>query len=297
MAGRMSPRDLAAYIALAVIWGLSFLVLVKVVDAFGWAGAVALRCFVAAGALYGAARLSRRRLAFSAPLRHFIVLGATTVAAQLVGLSYGTPLIGTAMSAIIVATIPLFAMVIAHLWGLEAITLRGIAGLALGIVGMVMLVGFPAVPVTPAFLTGCAAVLFACFSAAFGSNYAARHMRGVGSWEVTMASFFFGGVVTLPLMLVVPVPGMPQAIDFLYLFILGAGMSALTYVLYFALVAAIGPTRTISVEFAVTVVAVFIGAVFLNEPITALQLIGAVIIIAGCALVLGLIGGARKTGT
>ena len=87
------------------------------------------------------------------------MLGATTVAAQLIGLSYGTPLIGTAMSAIIVATIPLFSMVIAHLWGIERITARGLAGLALGISGIFMLVGFPAVPVTPTFLIGCAAVL------------------------------------------------------------------------------------------------------------------------------------------
>lgn len=290
----MNPRDLAAYIALAVIWGLSFLVLVKVVEAFGWAGAVSLRCFVASGALYLAARMAGRALTFSVPWRHFVVLGATTVAAQLVGLSYGTPLIGTAMSAIIVATIPLFSMVIAHVWGLEKITARGLIGLALGVAGMVMLVGFPAVPVTPAFVIGCIAVLFACVAAAFGSNYAARHMRGVGSWEVTMASFFFGGVLTLPFLAVVPTPGDLRIVDFLYLLILGAGMSALTYVLYFALVASIGPTRTISVEFAVTVVAVFIGAVFLDEPISLLQLAGAAIIIAGCALVLGLIGGTRR---
>lgn len=290
----MKPRDLAAYIFLAFAWGLSFLVLVRVVDAFGWVGAVSLRCLIAAGALYVAARATGRVLDFRAGWRHFAVLGATTVAAQLIGLSYGTPLIGTAMSAIIVATIPLFSMVIAHLWGIERITARGLAGLALGISGIFMLVGFPAVPVTPTFLIGCAAVLLACFAAAYGSNYAARHMRGVGAWEVTIAAFFFGGVMTLPLLAAVPVPSGLNALDFLNLFILGAGMSGLTYVLYFALVASIGPTRTISVEFVVTVVAVFIGAVFLHEPLTALQLIGAAVIMVGCALVLGLIG--RKRG-
>ncbi len=51
----------------------------------------------------------------------------------------------------------------------------------------------------------------------------------------------------------------------------------------------IGPTRAISVEFAVTIVAVVVGAVVLDEPLTLIQIAGAGVIIAGCALVLGLI--------
>ncbi|MDQ1219685.1 hypothetical protein QE432_001243 [Agrobacterium sp. SORGH_AS 745] len=39
----MAPRDLAAYIFLAITWGVSFLLLLHVVAAFGWIGAVTLR--------------------------------------------------------------------------------------------------------------------------------------------------------------------------------------------------------------------------------------------------------------
>ncbi|MFP3498231.1 EamA/RhaT family transporter, partial [Pseudomonas sp. SIMBA_059] len=35
----MQPRDLVAYMFLAIAWGFSFLVLLKVVHAFGWVGA------------------------------------------------------------------------------------------------------------------------------------------------------------------------------------------------------------------------------------------------------------------
>ncbi|MFY8115397.1 MAG: EamA family transporter, partial [Rhabdaerophilum sp.] len=81
--------------------------------------------------------------------------------------------------------------------------------------------------------------------------------------------------------------------DFLYLLILGGGMSGLTYVVYFSLVASIGATRTISVEFAVTVVAVLIGALWLDEKLSWPQIGGGGIIIAGCMLVLGLWPGRR----
>ncbi|TGQ71440.1 MAG: DMT family transporter [Mesorhizobium sp.] len=282
----MKPRDIASYIFLAVTWGLSFLVLLKVVHAFGWVGAVTLRSLVAGITLPLLAAATRRRLDFSAGWRHFAVVGATTVAAQLIGLSYATPRIGTAMAAILVAAIPLFSMIISQLWGLERITIRGLAGLLLGAAGIIVLVGFPAVPVTASFALGCAASLLSSFSAAFGSNYANRHLRSVGSLEVTSAAFLFGGLMTLPLLLAVPVPTTPRAIDFLYLIVLACVMSALTYVVYFRLVASIGATRTISVEFAVTTIAVLVGTVMLGESLTIIQSFGAVAIIGGCILVL-----------
>ena len=282
----MKPKDIAAYVFLAVTWGLSFLVLLKVVHAFGWIGAVTLRSLIAGMALLLLAAATRRRLDFSAGWRPFAVVGATTVAAQLIGLSYATPRIGTAMAAILVAAIPLFSMIIGQLWGLERITLRGLAGLLLGAVGIMILVGFPAVPVTASFALGCAASLLSSFSAAFGSNYANRHLRSAGSLELTSAAFLFGGLMTLPLLLAVPVPAMPRPVDFLYLAILACVMSAMTYVVYFRLVASIGATRTISVEFAVTVIAVSVGTALLGESLTIVQACGAVAIIGGCILVL-----------
>ncbi|TPL65112.1 DMT family transporter [Mesorhizobium sp. B2-3-15] len=282
----MKPRDIAAYVFLAVTWGLSFLVLLKVVHAFDWVGAVTLRALIAGITLFLLAAATRRRLDFSAGWRHFAMVGATTVAAQLIGLSYATPRIGTAMAAILVAAIPLFSMIIGQLWGLERIAVRGLAGLLLGAAGIIVLVGFPAVPVTASFAIGCAASLFSSFSAAFGSNYANRHLRSAGSLELTSAAFLFGGLMTLPLLLAVPVPAMPRPVDFLYLAILACVMSALTYVVYFRLVASIGATRTISVEFAVTTIAVLAGAIVLGESLTLIQGFGAVAIIGGCILVL-----------
>lgn len=290
----MQSRDVVSYSFLALAWGFSFLLLLKVVDAFGWIGAVTFRCLIAGLLLLCAARLARRRLDFSAGWLHFAAVGATTVAGQLIGLSYATPRIGTAMAAIFVAAIPMFSMVIGQLWKLESITRPRIAGIALGTIGIVMLVGFPAVPVDVAFVLGCAGMVFSTFSAAFGSNYASRRLGRTDPWSVTIGAFLAGGLLTLPLIALVPVPGWPQAIDYLYLVSLAGIMSALTYVVYFGLVGRIGATRAISVEFVVTVVAVIVGAVVLGERLTAMQLAGAVVIILGCAIVLGLVPFRRR---
>jgi drug/metabolite transporter (DMT)-like permease len=281
-------RQLFDYVSMALIWGVSFVLVLRVVEAFGWVGAVAFRALTASAILVAIAVVTRRRLAFGG-LLPLAVVGATTVAGQLIGLSFATPRIGTAMAAIFVGTIPLFSMVIGRVWGIERISRSGLLGLLLGFGGIVLLVGFPAVPVTGAFVVGCVTSACGSISAAFGSNYAHRHLRAVGSWEQTIGAFFFGGLMTLPLLLVVPVPTQPRPVDFLYLVLLAAMCSALAYVLYFRLVAEVGATLAISVEFLVTVIAVVIGAVLLQERLSVGQLIGGAVIIAGCSLVLGLV--------
>jgi drug/metabolite transporter (DMT)-like permease len=290
----MKPADLAAYLFLAVVWGLSFIVIVETAEAFGWVAAVSFRAFIAAATLGLIAAAARRPIAIDGRWRDCVVVGATTVAGQLIGLSYAAPRIGTATTAILVASIPLFSMVIARAFGLERITPQRLAGLALGVAGIVMLVGFPAEPVTVSFLVGCASALAGSLASGFGNVWAARTLRGVRPFDVTAAAFLAGGLITLPLVAAVPVPRAPVPMDFVYLVVAGSVMSALTYVNYFRLVASIGATRAISVEFAVTVVAVFVGAVLLDEPIAALQVAGAAVVILGCALVLGLVGGGRR---
>jgi drug/metabolite transporter (DMT)-like permease len=282
-------RDLIDYASLSLIWGLSFTIVVRVAGAFGWVGAVTLRALVAGGSLLLLAAVTRRRLDLSAGWRPFAVVGATTVAAQLVGLSFAAPRIGTAMAAILVATIPLFSAGIAHAWGLAPLTGRTLAGVLLGGLGVVLLVGFPAVPVTPTFVLGVALALLGSAAAAFGSNYAHARLRDVGSYEVTTAAFLLGGLMTLPLLLAVPIPTTPGPDDYLLLLLLGSVMSALAYVLYFRLVADWGATRAISVEFVVTLIAVLVGALLLHEPLTAVQLVGGAVILVGCALALGLL--------
>lgn len=286
----MQPRDIAAYLFLAIAWGSSFLVIVKLVAGFGWAGAVALRALVAAATLFALAAVTGRRLRFSMGAGPLVIVGLTTVTLQLVGLHVGTPRVGTATAAIIIATIPLFSMLLGRLSGIERISASGAAGLVLGFAGIGLLVGFPAEPVTARFLAGCAALVLACIAAAGGSLYASRRLKDDSPFEVTAGAFLAGGLLSLPLLALEPPPGLPTLADGIYLFIAGAVMSAMTYVIFFGLVARIGATRAISVEFAVTLVAVLIGAVLLGETLSLPQIGGGLLIVAGCMRVLGLWG-------
>jgi len=293
----VKQRDIIAYAVLALVWGLSFMVLVHVVAAFGWGATVSLRALVAGSALWLVALAMRRKLDFSCGWRPLAISGFLTVVMQLAGIAFAAPRIGTAMTAIIVSAIPLFSMVVGRIAGLERLNERSVIGLFMGFVGIVLLVGFPAAPLSPSFLFACAISIIGSFSAACGSLYVSTRLRNTDPWVVTIGSFLSGGVMTLPLIFLVPMPTVPGFTDVLWLLVLGLVTSALMYVLFFGLLAAVGPTKAISVEFVVTVVAVIAGTSILGEHLSWLQIAGAAVIISGCALVLGIWPGARRQAT
>lgn len=273
---------------LALLWGVSFLLLLRVVQAFDWAAAISVRAFIASGSLFLLSLLLRRKLDFSVRAKHFAVLGATSVSFQLIGLSIAVPRIGTALTAILVGAIPLFSSVIGRLMKIEEIDQIGFIGLVLGFVGIIFLVGFPSAKLGSDFFLGFFICLAGCISAAFGSNYSKLKLSNAGNWEQVIGAFFFGGLFTLPLLLFVPIKAGLNPSDWVNMVALAVICSAFCYVIYFSLVLKIGPTRSISVEFLVTVVAVLIGAFYLNEAISLIQLFGALLVVLGSILILDL---------
>ena len=280
---------------LSLIWGFSFLLLLRVVEAFDWAAAISVRAFIASGCLYLLAILMRRKLDFSIGIKHFAILGAATVSIQLIGLSLAVPRIGTALTAILVGAIPLFSSVIGRMMKIEQIDRKGFYGLILGFMGIVFLVGFPSGQFSDQFFLGFSVCVIGCISAAFGSNYSKLKMSAAGNWEQVIGAFFFGGLFTAPILFFVPIKSGVLAMDWLYMVLLAVFCSAFCYVIYFSLVAKIGATRSISVEFLVTVVAVLVGAFYLNEAISLIQLFGALLVIIGSVLILDLLSPAKSS--
>ena len=225
----------------------------------------------------------------------FAILGFTSVSMQLIGLSLAVPRIGTALTAILVGAIPLFSSVIGRMMKIEQIDRKGFYGLILGFLGIVFLVGFPSGQFSDQFFLGFSVCVIGCISAAFGSNYSKLKMSAAGNWEQVIGAFFFGGLFTAPILFFVPIKSGVLAMDWLYMVLLAVFCSAFCYVIYFSLVAKIGATRSISVEFLVTVVAVLIGAFYLNEAISLIQLFGALLVIIGSVLILDLLSPAKSS--
>ena len=120
---------------LSILWGVSFLLLLRVVQAFDWAAAISVRAFIASGCVFLLGLMIKKKFDFSIGAKHFAILGVTSVSIQLIGLSVAVPRIGTALTAILVGAIPLFSSVIGRLMKIENIDRLGFIGLFLGFIG------------------------------------------------------------------------------------------------------------------------------------------------------------------
>lgn len=291
----MTTRQINMYALVAIMWGSSFALLVPVVASLGWAGAVSFRGFIASAIVFLIARASKRALDFDGNWKHFAVLGATSVGMNLGGMNYALDHIGTQLTAILVTTIPLYSLVLESIWSRTKPTLLKTIGLLIGFSGVVVLVGLSPQAVNKEFWLGVLGSFVGAFGFALGGNYSRHKAAHIGSWEQTIGTFLFGGLWTLPLLLIAPIIRTPSWGDIACLFAVAATASSFAYILYFKLVAEVGATTALTTEFLVPVVAVILGYVLFSESLSGNQVIGSAIIMIGCALVMGLNPFAKKS--
>jgi drug/metabolite transporter (DMT)-like permease len=98
-------------------------------------------------------------------------------------------------------------------------------------------------------------------------------------------SQLFGGLALLPIAAASPVHGAITATVIVNVLLLSLGGSALAYVLYFRLIADVGPTRAMTVTFLMPAFGMLWGWLFLDETITLPMLAGTALIVAGTAVV------------
>lgn len=292
----MKPRDLTDLLLLAAIWGGSFLFMRVAVPGFG---PVALAFVRVAGAALlllplllwrGEAGVLRRRW------RPLLVLGLLNSALPFLCFGYAVYTLPSALAAIFNAATPLFTALIAWAWLGDPLTRWRSLGLALGFAGVVGLALVKSVS-TGALgqlqwdgATGLAigACLLGTLMYGVSASHAKRHLAGVPA--MAMATGTQGAAA---LALALPAAAMwpannPGLRDWLAAAGLAALASGLAYILYFRLIARVGPTGASSVTFLVPVFAALWGYAFLGEGVTGPMALGGAVILAGTALVLGL---------
>lgn len=285
----MTLRQMNMYAWTSLMWGASFYWLAITIPEFGWAATVSFRSFIACALLVLIAVITRRQLQFHGEWRNLAVLGVTSVGLNLGGMNFALTRLDSSLTAILVTTIPLYSLLIEWAWHRKRPTTLMLVGLVTGFAGVVVLIGFTPQKIDGQFLLGVLGSAIGSAGFAFGGSWAKAHLPHMGSYEQTIGTFLFGGLVTLPLIAIVPMNTVPPTMRAVAALVIVAGTaSSFAYILYFKLVDEIGATRALTTEFLVPVVAVILGALLLDERITLPQIIGAFIIFIGCSLVLGL---------
>ena len=284
----MSPRHLVMFVALAAIWGSSFMFVEIALRDFTPLSVSAARTAIAGIALAAIAFVPRSRRESAAVVRRraprLAVMGSVGVAVPLLLVAWGQQYVDSGFAAILNASTPLWAAVLALLFvRAEAVTGIRLAGFVLGFGGVIVLVGAGPEGGRDAVL-GSLAVVASAACYAVGALYAARRLADVPSTLVSLGAMGSAGVFLLiPGLLDGARGGIGWAAAAAVL-MLGLGNGTLAVLFYFALIAGAGATPTMLSAYLVPVTALILGVGLLDEPLTASAVVGMVLILAGVAL-------------
>jgi drug/metabolite transporter (DMT)-like permease len=278
----MSRRGVVLFAFMSVIWGVSYLLIKEAVRDLSPAMLVLVRTSGAA-VLLGPLALARREVvpAMRRPLP-ILAFAAVEIAVPWVLLSSGEKRITSSLTALLIAATPLVGAVIARTtWKRERLGATSAVGLLLGLGGVAALVGFDLGGVSG---VGVAEVCGVAVCYATGPAILARYLAGVPALGVLAVSLTVSALVYAPIA-AFSLPGRtPSARAMAAAAALTVVCTAVAFVLFFALIAEIGPVRATVITYVNPAIAAALGVGLLGEPLTAGMGVGFVFILAGSIL-------------
>ena len=205
-------------------------------------------------------------------------LGAVQVAGPFLLISAGEQHIASSLAGILVASAPIFTAIFA-IWidQSERLSTNGIVGVAIGILGVALLLG---VDVSGSGLAGGLMVVLASVGYAIGGFALKRFFTGYQPLALVAGTMTASAIMTLPLFLI-DLPSHVAAGTVAAMCALGLGGTGIAFVIYYTLNREIGPTRTSLVAYVAPVFAVVYGVTLLDESFGVATALGIVLIIGG----------------
>ena len=287
----MHRRDQALLLALAAIWGASFLFIKLGVEEVEPAVVVLGRIAVGFGVLVPLVLARGVRPDVRAMWVPFLVLGTLNNAVPYWLLAFAETRIDSGLAAVIQAAAPILTVVLAtRIDPSQRVRGLRLVGVGVGFVGVALLVGVQ----EGGQLVAALAVLGTATCYALSALYAGRAVRAFPPLDVTIGQLGVGLLLALPFGLAQLPSEAPPAKAVAAIVALGALSTGVAYLLYFTLIARAGASRAILVTYLVPAFALVYGTVFLDEPVTVSALAGLVLILGGTALGTGM--GLRRRG-
>jgi drug/metabolite transporter (DMT)-like permease len=224
--------------------------------------------------------------------RAFLFVGAFGLALPFVLIAYALKTIDASTGAILNALSPLFASIFAAIWIHDRLTVAKVGGIALCLVGTAVLVGWTPRPMSGAELLAASFSVTATAIYGFTIVFTKVHLRGASPIGTSAATVLFAALALMPFVPFAPAPSPLAAVPpmaWAAVASLALVSTTVAFILYYRLIADVGPVKAITVTLLVPVFGMVWGVVFLGEPVTPGRIVGCAIILAGCSLILGLL--------
>jgi drug/metabolite transporter (DMT)-like permease len=284
----VTARQWGLFAAVSVLWGVPYFFIRVAVDAGLSPGFVAFSRVLLGFAVLLPLALRRGALrGLWARRRWILAYTVLEIAIPFPLIAWGEQRISSSLTAILIASLPLVVAVIGgRLDPAERARGLRLAGLLVGFAGVVALLGLD-VAGQPRELAGAAAVLVATLGYAAGPMIIKHRLRELQPLGPVCASLGAATVVLAPLAVLGAPSEVPGADAIASIVVLGIACSALAFLAFFALIAAIGPGRASVITYVNPVIAVALGVTLLDERPGPAALAGLLLVLAGSWLATG----------
>jgi drug/metabolite transporter (DMT)-like permease len=210
-----------------------------------------------------------------------VAFAAVEIATPWVLLGAAETKVSSSLTGLLIAAVPLVATVIAMATGTERLRPAGAVGLGLGVVGVAAIVGvnLEGAHVVPLVQIGLVAVCYAV-----GPAILQRWLAGLPALGVIAVSLTLTALVYVPIAAFSLPDERPSAAALGSVLTLAVVCTALAFLLFFALIAEIGPVRATVITYVNPAVAAVLGVLILDERFTVGMGAGFALVLAGSVL-------------
>lgn len=281
----MTRRGWTLFAIQSAIWGTPYLLIAVAVESFSPVSVVAGRTSIAALLLLPVA-LHQGALRPALARRHLpwvLAFAAIEMAGPFLLLGHAEQTLPSGITGLLVATVPIFGAIVAFGFGdRHALSRIRIVGMAIGLAGVALVVGAASGDGEVRLINVAEVLVVAvCYAVAPFITY--RKLGDVPGLGIATVALGAVGAVYLPIALVVE-DGDVTTRSAAALVALAVLCTSVAFVTFFALIREVGPDRATLITFVNPVVALLLGFVVLDETLSAGQLLGLPLVLAGCWL-------------
>lgn len=281
----MRIADYLRLLLLAAIWGASFIFMRIAVPQFGAINTAFLRVFFGFIGLGAILLMMRSSFNFENKFKSSLFLGAINSGLPFLMYCFAAQWLPAGYSAIFNATTPLMGAIIGFAFFSEKLSARKWGGVILGLFGIIVITTIGDINSASGMLYGILACLVAtsCYGVAgFLTRRWISNRGGLDPKTVAFGSQLGATLFLLPFfawsMGTGPVVNWQHIDAWASVLAVGLVCTALAYILYFRLIADIGPLRSLTVTFLIPPFGLLWGYLALGETITKGFIIGAIIV-------------------
>lgn len=277
----MSKRGWSQFAIIGFIWGIPYLFLKIAVEEISPSVVVLGRVAIGAAILLPIA-IKRKVLFIPRKYWPFVLLYTVT---ELIGPWYfitaAEQKITSGLAGLLVATVPIWAAILASIFGDKTVWHAGrLFGLIIGFIGVVAVVGIESLSGRQD-IVAIGMVILAAMGYAYAINMITRRIPQVPGLGLNTWAMIITSIVFLPFAMNNWPTRRPSAEAIGSVVVLGVLCTAVAFILFFRLIAEVGPPRASLVTYLNTAVAVLLGVLILNEPFTLGIAVGLPLVLVG----------------